>query len=446
MALIRDPNWTGPGPGPFIDDGMGGTVTPALVAKPLPGYGGPGPGSGTGGGGTDDSATQGRGQFTSEQAAAIDAAAYSAAGYSGDAATADYIRQLQAGALGGGADTQAALNRLIEQGKARNVATFGVETGDDGLGGGATTTPVPPVNPVPPVDPVPGGTRVDAKKTIEAVLAKYGLGASLAKKLYDLYATGTVNIDDPDALIFAIRDEEEYKTRFPANAIRSNINRKGGPLAELDPASYLALENDYRRLLQSNGLPTGFYDQTEDFTALLSGDVSPQELQDRVQNGFRAVQDADPQVLEALRKFYPEIGNDETSLAAYFLDPERAAPILTRRVQGAKIAARAKEQGNLMLEAATAEEIAARGITAQEAEAGFTAMGLQEGLYTEMFGEQALTQQQKVGAALGYDVAGQQGLKKRQSTRKAEFGGGGSFAKTTGATTGITQTGLGVAD
>jgi hypothetical protein len=61
----------------------------------------------------------GRGQFTAEQAAAIDAAAYSAAGYSGDAATADYIRQLQSGALGGGADTQAALNRLIEQGKAQ---------------------------------------------------------------------------------------------------------------------------------------------------------------------------------------------------------------------------------------------------------------------------------------------------------------------------------------
>jgi hypothetical protein len=45
MALIRDPNWTGPGPGPLIDDGTGSTDT------------------------------DGRGQFTPEQAAAIDAAA-----------------------------------------------------------------------------------------------------------------------------------------------------------------------------------------------------------------------------------------------------------------------------------------------------------------------------------------------------------------------------------
>ena len=383
---------------------------------------------------TVDPVTQGRGQFTAEQSAAIDAAAYQAAGFSGDAATADYIRQLQSGALGGGADTQAALERLIAQGKARNVATFGVETGDDGKGGGGGGG---------------GGGFVeakDARKTIEAVMSKYGLSANLANKLYAIYARGEVDVNNPDALIFAIRGEEEYKTRFAANTLRSNPNRKGGPLAELDPASYLALENDYRRLLQSNGLPPGFYDSNEDFTALLAGDVSPQELQTRVQQGFRAVQDADPEVLEALRRFYPEIGGDEASLAAYFLDPERAAPILTRRVQGAKIAARAKEQGNLMLEAATAEEIAARGISAEEAQAGFTAMGLQEGLYTEMFGEQALTQQQKVGAALGYDVAGQQGLKKRQAARKAEFGGGGSFAKTTGQTSGTVQTGLGVAE
>jgi hypothetical protein len=374
---------------------------------------------------TVDPATQGRGQFTAEQSAAIDAAAYQAAGFSGDAATADYIRQLQSGALGGGADTQAALERLIAEGKARNVATFGVETGDDGKGGGGGGG---------------GGgfePRADARNTIRAVLATYGLG-DLSDYLYGVYARGEVDINNPDALIFSLRGQEAYQKRFAANTARA---KKG--LAELDPASYLALENDYRRLLQSNGLPPGFYDQTEDFTALLEGDVSPQELQTRVQQGFRAVQDADPEVKRQMQELY---GVNEAGLAAYFLDPTKAAPILTRQAEAAKIAARAKEQGRIQLLSGTAEEIAARGITAQEAQAGFTAMGLQEGLYTEMFGEQALTQQQKVGAALGYDVAGQQGLKKRQAARKAEFGGGGSFAKTTGQTSGTVQTGLGVAE
>ena len=383
----------------------------------------------------------GRGQFTAIERDAIDAAAGAARNYSGDEATAQYIRDLQAGKLGSGADTEAALSRLVEEGELRNLAA----RGDRNLFPGDRSVRPEDVAASPEDNKSVSGfqPRGDAKKTIEAVLAKYGLGAKLAKKLYDLYATGTVDIDNPDALIFAIRDEEEYKTRFAANALRSNPNRKGGPLAELDPASYLALENDYRRLLQSNGLPPGFYDQTEDFTALLEGDVSPQELQTRVQQGFRAVQDADPEVKRQMQELY---GVNEAGLAAYFLDPTKAAPILTRQAEAAKIAARAKEQGRIQLLSSTAEDIAARGITAQEAEAGFTAMGLQEGLYTEMFGEQALTQQQKVGAALGYDVAGQQGLKKRQSARKAEFGGGGSFAKTTGQTSGTVQTGLGVAE
>ena len=277
----------------------------------------------------------------------------------------------------------------------------------------------------------------DARNTIKSVLATYGLG-DLSDFLYGVYARQEVDINNPDALIFAIREQDAYKKRFTANAARA---KKG--LAELDPSSYLALENDYRRLLQSNGLPPGFYDQTEDFTALLEGDVSPQELQTRVQEGFRAVQDADPEVKRQMQELY---GVNEAGLAAYFLDPTKAAPILTRQAEAAKIAARAKEQGNIQLQFATAEEIAARGITADEAQAGFTALGLQEGLYTEMMGEQALTQQQKVGAALGYDVEAQRGIKQRQAARKSPFQGGGGFAKTTGQTSGTIQTGLGVAE
>ena len=277
----------------------------------------------------------------------------------------------------------------------------------------------------------------DARNTIKSVLATYGLG-ELSDFLYNVYARQEVDINNSDALIFALREQDAYKKRFAANAARA---KKG--LAELDPASYLQLENSYRQLLQSNGLPTGFYDQTEDFTSLLEGDVSPQELQTRVQQGFRAVQDADPEVKRQMQELY---GVNEAGLAAYFLDPTKAAPILTRQAEAAKIAARAKEQGRIQLLSGTAEEIAARGITAQEAEAGFTALGLQEGLYTEMMGEQALTQQQKVGAALGYDVEAQRKLAERKGIRKAAFQGGGSFAKTTGQTSGTVQTGLGVAE
>ena len=360
------------------------------------------------------------------------ALANQAAGLSGDTATADYIRALASGSLGGAADTTAAFGRLIEEGRLRDVAAGTTGTGGslgvggggggDGGGGGSSTAFTP---------------AKDARKTIEAVLAQYGLGESLARKLYDLYATGTVNINNPDALIFAIRDEPEYQTRFAGNIARA---KKG--LSELDPGSYIALEDNYRRLMQSNGLPSGFYDQTDDFTKLIEGDVSAQELQDRVQNGFRAVQDADPEVKRQMQELY---GVNEAGLAAYFLDPTKAAPILTRQAEAAKISARAKGLANVQLTALTDEELAARGITQAEAEAGFTKLGLQQGLYTEMAGEQGLTQQQKVGAALGTDINAQTILEQRKSSRLSPFKGGGKFTSTTGQTSGTTESGLNVA-
>jgi hypothetical protein len=73
--------------------------------------------------------------------------------------------------------------------------------------------------------------------TIRAVLATYGLG-ELSDYLYGVYARGEVNINNPDAIIFSIREQDAYKKRFAANAARA---KKG--LAELDPASYLQLEN-----------------------------------------------------------------------------------------------------------------------------------------------------------------------------------------------------------
>jgi hypothetical protein len=189
-------------------------------------------------------------------------------------------------------------------------------------------------------------------------------------------------------------------------------------------------------------LPLGFYDQTSDFTALLAGDVSAAELQDRVQNGFRAVQDADPEVKREMERLY---GVTESGLAAYFLDPERAAPILTRNAKAAKISARAREQGGMLIDVGAAEEIASRGITAEEAEQGFTKLGLEKGLYTGMTGEQSLNQAQQIGAALGYDVDAQKVLAQRKQGRKAVFAGGGSFTKTTGQTSGTTESGLNVA-
>lgn len=276
--------------------------------------------------------------------------------------------------------------------------------------------------------------RENAFSIVNAFLQRAGL-RGLESNIRGLLAQG---IEDTDAILFNLRDTTQFKDRFKANPARA---AKGLP--ELDPATYIGLEQQYATIMRANRLPSGFYDQQNDFQALIEGDVSPAEFQQRIQEGFAKVRDADPQVLNTLRQFYPEVGNDENALAAYFIDPTRGAQALERQVQAARIGARAREQGGMAIGATSAEELVARGYTPEQAQGVFERVGQLAGLYQEMGGEEALTEAQKVGAAFGYDVAAQQALERRRAQRVGEFQAGGQFARTTGATSGTVETGLG---
>jgi hypothetical protein len=279
--------------------------------------------------------------------------------------------------------------------------------------------------------------RQDARSTINAVLSSYGLG-ELADYTYNqIIVRETVNINNPDAIVFALRDQPAYQKRFAANAARA---KKGLP--ELDPASYIALETQYRETLRSNGLPANFYDSEDDFRALIEGDVSPSELNSRVEQGYRAVADADPEVKRQMQQLY---GVSEGELAAYFIDPQRTAPLLTRQARAAQIAARAAEQGGIQLTGTLAEDLARRGITEAEAQRGFAEIGALGELRQAFAGETELTQEQLVGAQFDQDVQARQELERRRRLRLGEFAGGGQFARTTGATSGSIETGIGTA-
>jgi hypothetical protein len=281
--------------------------------------------------------------------------------------------------------------------------------------------------------------RQDARTTMAAVLDTYGLG-DLSDFVYnEIIAKETVNINNPDAIIFAIREQPAYKKRFAGNAARL----KAG-LSELDPASYIALENQFRQTLQSNLGPEmlSVYGTQETFQELIEGDVSPSELNERIQQGYRAVADADPGVKEQMRTLY---GVTEGQLVGYFLDPTKAAPLLTRRAQAANIAARGFEQGGIQLSGQFAEDLARRGISEQQARAGFAEVGALGELRQTFAGETALSSEQLAGAAFGIDVAAQQELERKRRQRTGEFAGGGSFARTTGETSGSISTSVGKA-
>lgn len=271
----------------------------------------------------------------------------------------------------------------------------------------------------------------DAFARLNSLLGRIGLD-TLTPRVRELVAKG---VTDGDSILFELRDTSEYKTRFAGNAARV---AKGLP--ELEASTYVALEEAYRTTMRANGLDEEFYNQPSDFQRLIENDVSVAEFNSRIQDGFVRVRDADPEVKRQMQRLY---NVNEAQLAQYFIDPERAAPILARQAQAAQVAARAREQAGFTIGVTTAEDLIARGYTPDQAQQAFERAGQLAGLYQEMGGEEALTEQQKVGAAFGFDTEALTELERRQRRRIAEFETGGQFARTTGATSGAVETGLG---
>ncbi len=287
----------------------------------------------------------------------------------------------------------------------------------------------------------------DARVLLAKTLSDYKLD-SLTPFVYELIASDKLVNANQDMFVAMIKDRPEYQKRFSANAAR--LKNK---LPELSPGTYIGLENSYKATLRSNGLPDNFYDNPEeDFAKFIEGDIAPSELQERIEKGYNAVANADPEVTRQMESLY---GVTKSDLAAYFIDPTRAKPIIEnkqiiRQAQAANIAARAVEQGGVNLasdEARTLyEDLANRGFSEGQIMSAFQDVGKLGELKTTLSGETALSQQDIVTGAFGIDTGSTLELEKRRRRRVGEFAGGGGFARTQGETSGATRLSVGTAE
>ena len=264
-----------------------------------------------------------------------------------------------------------------------------------------------------------GTGQQSAYNIITDTLSRYGLN-ELSGFVNDLVFKE--NILNENIIYGRIKETPEYARRFAGNEAR----RKAG-FNVLSETAYIDQENTYRQLLRTAGLPAGFYDSNEDFTAFIAGDVSPSELNTRINDGYNAVKNSDPQVIAEMQRLY---GVDDSQLAAYFLDPVKATPILLRQAQASQISAQATKQAGAEITAQQAEQLAIEGVTTQQAQAGFATIGQAQELFNPLAGEQGvgMTQQEQIGAVFATDAAAAQRLRKKQAERTAAFQGGGSFA------------------
>jgi hypothetical protein len=175
----------------------------------------------------------------------------------------------------------------------------------------------------------------------------------------------------PAEFAVRLRQTDPYKKRFAANA-----SRIANGLSALSEGAYIALEDQYQKVMRNYGLPASYYSKDSTgkqagFESLISGDVDATELEDRIVLAQKRVNDADPNIKKALKEFYPDI--KDADILAYTLDPTKGLDEIKRKVTAAEIGGAAMGQG-LGTSMSRAEELARFGVDAAKAREGYQAI------------------------------------------------------------------------
>lgn len=292
----------------------------------------------------------------------------------------------------------------------------------------------------------------DAYQTMLGVLRSYGL-EGLGPDLLNVLQSGKFKRADGSistALVFEeIKKTPIYQKRFAGKLARDKMIAeqvaKGmvPTMNSISEAEQIALEQSYRQSAVNAGLPVGFYDNSDDFTTLITNGYSADDFNKAIKVAQEASVLAPPEVKAALRQRY-NLG--EQDLMALFLDPEKAKSTLIGGGLGA--ASRALNTATLeatgLVGGAQADTLAgelapgtdilkSREFTEQAAALAPLSKGDITGVSSTVTGEDVLR-----------GVAGQTGakgrLEKEKKRRLAEYQGGGDLATTSQGVVGLRST------
>jgi hypothetical protein len=285
------------------------------------------------------------------------------------------------------------------------------------------------INPIAPINNKDKSKKQSAYDILFNDLDPLGLGSLVEAVLKPL-------IEDPgvseEQFTTSLRKSPQYQKRFSANKDRIAAGLK--PLSE---AAYIAMEDKYQSVMRNYGLPESYYSKGEfgvqdGFTKLIANDVSNTELEERIMTAQDRVLKANPQVLDALKQFYPGITNGD--ILAYTLNPTNGLKDIQRKVTIAEIGGAALSQTDAMgkpmltTSEARARELAGYGVDKAAATEGYSAIGagLQRGSeLASIYKESPYTQ--ATAESEVFKLSGQQEARKQRQKitglEKATFGG-----------------------
>lgn len=227
-----------------------------------------------------------------------------------------------------------------------------------------TPTPTPTPGPGVP-NATPSQSALDILTNWFRTNLQLSNSADIVSIIHDAWLKGYTPADI-DLFLPDIEKTASFQQRFPGYATAVKNGYLTGGIGGL--SQYLQLEGQYRQIISSAGLPSGFYDDPSDFGEFIAGGKSPAEIESRVGMAVRTAQQIDPTMRNLMAKFY---GLSTGDVAAYFLDPDRALPSIERQYKSAGVASWAARYGLDVSSMTRYESLVDSGISEDQAAQGY---------------------------------------------------------------------------
>jgi hypothetical protein len=211
-----------------------------------------------------------------------------------------------------------------------------------------------------PARPDPNDPNVRLFEQIRSYLADMDLGGLFTMStngqpagwLWDQISTG---IDSEAALMIALEDTDQFKTRY---GIIGELRQQAaqGKATHIPTVSQVReYEQTVTNSMRQAGLPEFMYDNYLDAQDLMRKGLSAVEVEQRLGQSWERVQNTDPAVRNAFNSFFGVQG--DAALASMFLDPARTQAGLDRMSKTAYTAGMGTRMG-IDIDLATADRVA----------------------------------------------------------------------------------------
>jgi hypothetical protein len=266
-------------------------------------------------------------------------------------------------------------------------------------------------------------TTQDATAILSSELASWGFGQDAVQ-----WATQQIQSNNSvDQILYSMRQQPFYVNSIFGQVAKA---RSAANLPAMTEAQILSYHDYATGVAQQAGLPPGFIN-TPELVQLMGNDVSTSELDSRITTGLTAALKSPADTIAQMDQYFGS-GQSTGALAAYFLDPTRALPLLQQQFTAAQIGSNATRTGYGSIDETTAMGLSQLGVTDDTAKTGFTDLAKQAQLFSALpgSGEQTIGQDVQLGAEFSGNAQDQQEVAQRSQQREAAFQGNYHFAET----------------